>query len=131
MPSSSCEHGFRGHALRVALRAGGKQMTEIRKARGCLRLQPVVDPGPATFAAHHPGLAQHLEVMGDGGLTHAAAIGEVAGADLSVGRQLLNDRQSRRFGERLQDLHVIHAGNISTNLDIDKHQYGEACCRWR
>ena len=84
-------------------------MTERGDTRGGPRLEPVVDPGAAPIAAHDPGLAQDLEVVRDRGLTHAAAIGEVAGADLSVRGELAHDREPGRLGDRLEDLDVVHA----------------------
>ena len=131
MASSSCEYGLRCHALGFALRAGREQMPEVREPQSRLWLEAVVDPRSATLGAHDARLAQHFQVMRDGGLAHAATIGEVARADLAVGSQLLNDREARGLGEGLEDLHVVHGDNISTNLDIDKHQYRDACCGCR
>src|SRR6478672_5156526 len=103
-------------------------MPEVREPRGRLRLKTVVDPCTATLAAHHSSLAQYLQVMRDGRLAHVTTIREVARAHLSVGGELLHDGEPGGLGQSLQDLHVIHAVNISTNLDIDKHQYHEASC---
>ncbi len=91
-------------------------MPQVREARRRLRFEAVVDPGPATFAAHNTGLAQHLQVMRDGGLADPATIREVARADLTVGSELLNDREPRGLCESLENLHVIHAGHYIDQL---------------
>lgn len=91
-------------------------MPQVRQPRRSFRLQAVVDPRPATFAAHDAGLAQDLQVMRDGRLAHVATIGEVARAHLTVGSQLLSDREPRGLGERLQDLDVVHGENYIDQL---------------
>jgi len=88
-------------------------MAELRDPRRGLGIEAVVDPRSAALARHDTGLAQHLQVVGDRRLAHAAAIREVAGTDLAVRCQLLDDGEARRLRERLKDLHVLfHAHRI-------------------
>src|SRR5207249_1121354 len=69
--------------------------------------QLVVDIGAAALAADHPGLAQHLEVMADGGLADSAAIGEVAGADAASRRpELADDGEANGVSNGLEELDV-------------------------
>jgi hypothetical protein len=65
----------------------------------------------------------------DGRLTDPAAIGEVAGADRTLGAELPQDRQSRGVGGGLQEQDVrfrraFHAFSISNPVDIDNRRYG-------
>ena len=65
----------------------------------------------------------------DGRLTDPAAVGEVAGADRTLGAELPQDRQSRGVGGGLQEQDVrfrgaFHGFIISSHVDIDDRRYG-------
>jgi hypothetical protein len=70
------------------------------------RHEAVVDPGPAPLAVDEPGLAQHFQVVADGGLGQVERAGEVAHADLTPGPGADQGHQPEpdRVAERLEHL---------------------------
>ena len=98
--------GHRGVLLQVLFEG-----VEALRPVAAVGLEPAGDlgqrlgaqPVPAALAVRadldEPGLAQHLEVLGDAGLAEVEARDEVAGGPLAVAQQV-EDLASGRFGER-------------------------------
>ena len=74
--------------------------------------EAIPDPGSAPLGGHPAGLAEHLEVVADGGLGDVAAGGEVAGADLVAGRELAQDREAGGVGGALEEEGVRIGGRF-------------------
>ena len=85
-----------------ALQGGG----ELAEPFDRDRVERVADLVPAATSRHEPSLAQHLQVLADGGLADLEDVGEVAGAGLGLTGELERDPQPDRMAERLQPLGV-------------------------
>jgi len=80
------------------------------------------------LAAHPAGLAQHLEVVADGGLCDVTAGREVARADTLATGQLAEDLEPGGVRRSLEEQRVgvrdaLHAARVLTSIYIVKYQY--------
>src|SRR5574337_1742951 len=96
----------------------------VTKAPRCcqsLWTQAVVGPDAVPFAVDELGLAEHAQVMGDGGLFEVKVGHDVAGADfLGMGREEANDAHARGIGQRMEDSRQPRGG-------IDSHLRPYVC----
>lgn len=76
-------------------------------ARLEVRRQRVDDVGALPLTGDDASLAQHLEMMADGGLADRAALDEIAGTHrIAAGGDLPHDRQPNGIGQGLQESDV-------------------------
>src|SRR4051794_21927413 len=86
--------------------------------------QPVPHVRALPLRADPAGLAEHLQVVADGWLSHLAAGREVAGADAVPGRELAQDREPGRVCCALEKqcvrvVDAFHLVAILTRIDMD------------
>ena len=103
----------------VAGRSGGHAGKPACEPRELTGRDAVADRRALALGGHKPGLAQHLEVCGDGRLGDVEELGEVAGADSRLGSKALQNAPAHRVRKRAQNIDLIgHAPSISPSNDI-------------
>jgi hypothetical protein len=102
---------------------GSELAGDLPEALDRVRAEPVPDVRALPLGADPAGLAEHLQVVADGRLSHVAAGREIACADAVPGRELTKDREPGRVRRALQEQGVgigesFHRVQILTRIDI-------------
>ena len=86
----------------------------------------MVRPGAATRRVDETGLTEHLQMVGDRRLREVERVDEIADADLAGCGQLVDDRDARRVGERLELrrelVALVHRQRLRRRAAADRRQ---------